>query len=597
MPQNPIEFELFKSAVSAITNEMALTIVRTAYSGVLKNNMDFATALTDRDGRLVAQGLTLPGHLGSIPTALSAVLKRFGDDIAPGDAFILNDPYDGGMHLPDVFLFRPIFDGDERIAFAATVCHHSDVGGRVAGSNASDSTEIYQEGLRLPPVKYLRRGERDETLARLIEANVRMPVKFFGDLRAQLSACHVAERQLLDLARRYGTGQLARHMADLIAYSERMMRAELALLPDGEFSFEDWIDDDGVDVGRPIRLFVTIRKSGERIDVDWTGTAPQVRGAINNTLSYTKAATYTAILSVVSKDLPINEGAFRAIGVHAPQGSIANAVMPAACAARGLTGFRMLDCCFGALARMLPDRVFAASEGGNTGVTIAGYDAGDDPFIYVDFTCGAWGARPTSDGLSGASNLFVNMASQSVEQTEAEYPLEILAYEFVPDRAGAGRFRGGVPTRRVYRLLEKDALLQVRADRQVFRPYGLRGGGEGAPSANWLDRGDGPEPIASKITTTLRQGEVFGHEIAGGGGWGDPLERDPAAVAEDVRNGFVSHASAAETYGVVVDRSRWSVDLPASQSLRSRLRSERTGGDMAGISGSGGEATAAAHDA
>jgi N-methylhydantoinase B len=574
--EDPIEFELFKNALRAIADEMALTITRTAYSGVLKNNMDFATALTDGDGRLVAQGLTLPGHLGSIPTAMEAVLERFGEDIEPSDAVILNDPFAGGMHLPDIFLIKPVFSGTSRIGFAATVCHHADVGGRVPGANASDSTEIYQEGLRIPPVKLVREGRRDETLMRLIEANVRLPVQLAGDLRAQLSACQIAERQVIELAGRYGVDAFAAHLEALIDYSERMTRAELRKLPDGVVEFEDWIDDDGIDLGRPIRLKVAIEKRDDRLRVDWTGTADQVRGAINNTLSYTKAATYTAVLSVISRDLPINEGVFRAIEVIAPPGTIANALPPAACAARGLTGFRMLDCCLGALAKMLPDRVFAASEGGNTGVTIAGYRDDRSPFIFVDFVCGAWGARPFADGLDGASNLFVNMAAQPVEIVEAEQPLQIVACEFVPDSAGPGEHRGGAALRREYRLLEREAVLQVRADRQAFRPYGLHGGLPGRASVNLADRGRGWEPLPGKFTGTLRRGEVFRHEIAGGGGWGDPLRRDPERVMADLRNGFISDESARAHYGVAIDRVAWTVDCSATEMLRSRLRGGRS---------------------
>ncbi len=574
-PRDPVEFELFKNGLRAIADEMAVTLMRTAYSGVLKNNMDFATAVTDADGLLVAQGLTLPGHLGSIPTAMQAVLARFGDDMAPGDVFILNDPFEGGMHLPDIFLMKPVFMGADRIGFSATVCHHADVGGRVPGSNASDSTEIYQEGLRIPPAKLYAGGRRDETLMRLIEANVRLPAKLAGDLRAQMAACHVAERQLLELAERHGRAAFAALERELIDYSERMTRAEFARLPNGTFTFEDFIDDDGVEIGKPIRLKVTVTKAGDRLAVDWTGSAPQVRGAINNTLSYTKAATYTAILTVVSHDLPINEGVFRAIEVSAPEGTIANALPPAACAARGLTGFRMLDCCLGALAAMLPDRVFAASEGGNTGITIAGRRPDRTPFIHVDFVCGAWGARPFADGLDGASNLFVNMATQPIELIEAEQPIQVLAYEFVPDRAGAGTYRGGAAIRRDYRLLEQEAVLQVRADRQAFRPYGLHGGLPGHPSVNLIDRGAGFEPLPGKLTATLRRGEVFRHEIAGGGGWGDPLQRDPALVLRDVRDGLVSEEGARADYGVLVDTARWTVDALGTERLRARLRSDR----------------------
>ncbi len=540
-----------------------------------KDNMDFSTAFADAEGRLVAQGLTLPGHLGSIPTALKATMRHYGERIAPGDVFIMNDPFDGGMHLPDIFVFQPIFVGNQHLAFAATVCHHTDVGGRVAGSNASDSTEIYAEGLRIPPLKMYEAGVRNDTLFAMIEKNVRIPVKVFGDLRAQLAACHIADTQFLDLVDKYGAETVQDYMREVVDYAERLTRAELRKLPDGVYSFEDWIDDDGIDVGVPIRLFVTFTKQGDQLSADWTGTSPQVKGAINNTLSFTKAATYCAVRSILSPGIPNNEGVFRAIDVTAPPGTIANAVLPAACAARGLTGFRMVDCCFGALAKMVPDQVFAASDGGNTGISIGGYDAERKPFIYVDFTCGTWGGRPFADGLDGNSNMFANMASASVEITEVEHPIEILAYEFVPDKAGAGKYRGGTPYRRDYRFLETEGVLQVRADRHTFRPYGLYGGYPGEPSMNWFNPDGDSRVLDSKVTMTITEGDVFRHEVAGAGGWGDPLERDPQAVLKDVRNELIQMQTAADDYGVIIDVANWKVDLDATQEKREALRQAR----------------------
>ena len=572
---DPIEFELFKNAIHAIADEMAVTICRTTYSGVLRDNMDFSTALCDGAGRMVAQGLTLPLHLGSIPTALEAVLARFDAEMAPEDVYILNDPFAGGMHLPDIFLFKPLFAGGRRIAFAAAICHHADVGGRVPGSNASDSTEIYQEGLRIPPLKLFEQGRRNDTLWTLIEQNVRIPVQVFGDLRAQLAACHIAEAQFADLLAHYGPAKTERYMTEVIDYAERLTRAAIAELPDGEVSFEDWIDDDGIDLGQPIRLFVTVRKSGDGMAVDWTGSSDQVKGAINATFSFTKAVSYAAIRSVLPGDIPANEGLFRAIEVMAPPGTITNMVLPGACAARGLTGFRMGDCMFGALAMMLPDRVFAASDGGNTGVSIGGYDAKRKPFIYVDFACGTWGGRPWADGLQGNTNMFANMASQSVEVIEAEQPMQILSYEFVPDRAGPGQFRGGAPYRRDYRFLEREAVLQVRSDRRDIRPYGLYGGRPGKPSLNTLNPGGNSRPLPSKFNITIHQGDVFRHELAGGGGWGDSLRRDPAMVLDDVRNELVSAEAATHDYGVVVDTTTWQVDVAATEALRARLADRR----------------------
>jgi N-methylhydantoinase B len=584
MPEldDPIAFELFKNAIFSIADEMALTIFRTTYSGVLKDNMDYSTAFCDADGKLVAQGLTLPGHLGSIPTALDVVVAKYEDDIAPGDVFAMNDPFEGGMHLPDIFVFKPIFLGERRLAFAATICHHTDVGGRVAGSNASDSTEIYQEGLRIPPLKLYDRGRRNETLFALIEKNVRLPVRVFGDLRAQLAACHIAERQFQGLIERYGAQMLTRYMAEVIDHAERLTRAALSQLPDGQWSFEDWIDDDGVDLDKPIRLFVTMTKRGDHMLVDWTGTDPQVKGAINNTYSYSKAASYTAIRSVLPANIPNNEGVFRAIEVIAPPGTIANAVLPAACAARGLTGFRMVDCAFGCLAMMLPDQVFAASDGGNTGITIGGYYVDRTPFIYVDFTCGAWGARPFADGLDGNSNMFANMASHSVEVTEAEQPIRIEAYEFVPDKAGPGRYRGGVPFRRDYRFLEEEAILQVRSDRRRFRPYGLYGGRAGKSSWNFLNPDAENRSLPSKLTMMIKKGDVFRHEVAGAGGYGDPLERDLNAVERDVRNELVSPAAAREEYGVVIGEDG-RADPAATERLRREMRAARANADVPAV--------------
>ena len=565
---DPIALELFKNAIFSIADEMALTVLRTTYSGVLRDNMDFSTAFTDADGYMVAQGLTLPGHLGSIPTALRAVIDRFGDDMVPGDIFIMNDPFDGGMHLPDIFIFQPIFLANERLAFAATVCHHTDVGGRVPGSNASDSTEIYQEGLRIPPLKMYEAGKRNETLFAMIEKNVRLPVRVFGDLRAQLAACHIAEQQFLELVDRYGKETVRVYMQEVIDYAERYTRAAIRKLPDGEFSFEDWIDDDGIDIDKPIRLFVTIKKKGDSIVVDWTGTSPQVKGAINNTLSFTKAAAYTAIKSIISPDIPTNEGVFRVIDVIAPPGTIANAVLPAACAARGLTGFRMVDCCFGALAMMVPDRVFAASDGGNTGITIGGYYADRSPFIFVDFACGTWGARPWADGLNGNSNMFANMASQSAELIEAEQPVQILSYEFLPDKAGIGKFRGGVPYRREYRFVEDEAILQLRSDRHRIRPYGLYGGQPGKPSQNTFNPDGENRALPSKVTMTIKRGDVLRHDLAGAGGWGDPLERTPSRVLADARNELISIEAARDGYGVVIDPDKWIVEEQATAELR-----------------------------
>jgi N-methylhydantoinase B len=570
---DPITEELFRNALAALGDEMVLTIYRTAYSGVLKNIMDYSAALCDAQGRLAAQGLSLPGHLCSIPVALQAVLRHFGDDIAEGDILVNNDPYDGGMHLPDVFIFKPLFADGRVIAYAATICHHTDVGGRVPGSNASDSTEIYAEGLRIPPLKLYERGKPNDTLFRIIDRNVRLPGRVLGDIRSQLAACEIAARGMTDLVARYGANGIETLMNATMDYSERLTRHCLAELPDGEATFTDWIDDDQIDAGKPIPLVCTVRKLGEAMEVDWTGSAPQVKGAINNTWSYTAAMSFTAVKSVLSINMPNNDGVFRPIKVIAPAGTITNGKLPAACAARGLTGFRGVDCCFGALAKLYPDRVMAAGEGGNTGLTIGGYDKELRPFIYVDFLSGCWGARPWADGLDGNTCMFANMASFSVEVIETENPLEVLEYEFIPDSGGAGQFRGGMAQRKTWRMLADEGILQVRADRQVHRPYGLQGGGEGSGGRNILDPGlPTEEKLHGKLTMTLRKGQVFRHELPGAGGYGDALKRDLALVAKDLRDGLVTIDAAIRQYGVVAHGDPPVVDIAATEALRAKLR-------------------------
>lgn len=570
-----IDFELFKNELFSIADEMAVTICRTTYSGVLRDNMDFSTGIADGEGRLVAQGLTLPVHLGSIRSALEAVTRKFAGRINDGDVFILNDPFEGGMHLPDIFILRPIFADGELIAYAATTAHHVDVGGHVPGSNAVNSTEIFAEGLRIPPLKLLDAGRQDEALWTLLRTNVRLPVQLLGDLRAQLAACEVARRKVLDLTDRYGSESARAHMREITEYTERLTRAAVRELPDGEFSFEDWIDDDGMEIGTPIRLFVTVRKKGEHIEFDWTGSAPQVKGAINCTLSVTEAASYTALRSILPGDIPNNDGIFRVIETTAPEGTIANIAMPGACAARALTGFRMVDCAFGALAQMVPDRVFAASDGGNVGVTVGGFDRDGQRFVYVDFSCGTWGGRPWADGIDGISNIFVNMASQSVEQIESEHPIEIRSYEFAQDRCGSGKFRGGAPFYRDYRIKVPEATLQIRADRHTVRPYGLYGGKAGKPGAVALRSSDGERQIGSKVTIQVREGDEFRYVLPGGGGWGDPLDRDPDAVLRDVRNEIVSPAVARDEYGLVFDETVLSIDRESTEARRAELRRGR----------------------
>lgn len=537
---DPITFAVVKAALDTIADEMAYTVMRTARSPIVRDVLDYSATICDADGIIIAQAKTVALHLGAVPDAMIEVLKRYGDDLAPGDVVVLNDPYAGGMHLPDIFMIEPVFTAaGERLGFAVVIAHHCDMGGRVPGSNASDSTEIYQEGLRIPPLKLWRRGEPDTTLMALIEANVRLPKLVLGDIRAQRAACRVGARGLLRLVERHGLDGFRRHAADLLDYAERLTRNAIALWPKGTFHFEDVIDDDGFsDEPIPIRVAITVR-AGDLL-VDFTGSSPQVRGAINSTASFTKSAVYLSVRCALGRDVPNNAGVFRCIEVRAPKGSILDPLPPAPVAARALTGYRIVDTMFGCLAKIVPDRMPAAGEGGNTVVCIGGYDAERQPFVVVDMINGCWGARPSKDGIEGVTNPSQNMSNTPVEVLEARSPVLVEEFSYRPDSGGAGRFRGGLGLVRQYRLLAEEAVLQLRADRVRHAPFGLRGGGSGARSRNILNPDTEARELPGKVTMRMVKGDVIRHEQAGGGGFGDAALRDPAAVRRDREDGKVS---------------------------------------------------------
>ncbi len=568
--RDPITFAVVKNALDAIVDEVAYTVVRTARSEIVKDVMDYSAAICDAQGEMVAQAKTIAQHLGAIPEAMAAVKARFSGRLEPGDAVVLNDPYSGGMHLPDVFMFYPIFVDGELLAWSVVICHHTDMGGRVPGSNAADSTEIWQEGLRLPPVRLYRAGVMDETLEAVIGLNVRVPDRVLGDLRAQYAACRAGEEQIRALAARYGVAGLRGHFAALLDYAEQMTRSEIRRWPHGTFRFTDHIDGDGLDDAPvPLSVAITVRDDGSLL-VDWAGSAPQVKGAINSTLSFTKSNSYLSVRCALRGDIPNNAGVFRCIEVRAPEGSVLNPLPPAPVAARALTGYRVVDTMFGALARIVPELIPAAGEGGNTVVCLGGRRPDGRPFIMVDMISGCWGARPDRDGIDAVTNPSQNLSNTPVEVLERQHPVRIEEYALVPDSGGAGRFRGGLGLARSYRLLADEAILQVRADRVRFPPWGLAGGLPGAPSANRLDG----LPVPGKITTTLRRDQVLRHHQAGGGGHGDPLERDPEAVARDAWNGKVGGEAARRLYGVIVDPVSGVLDLEATIRERCRRKGE-----------------------
>jgi N-methylhydantoinase B len=563
---DPVTFAVLKSALDSIVDDMAYTVMRTARSPIVRDVLDYSTTMCDASGQILAQAKTVALHLGAVPDAMEALLRHYRDDLAPGDVIIFNDPYDGGMHLPDIFMFKPIFAQSRHIGFSVVICHHCDVGGRVPGSNASDSTEIFQEGLRIPPLKLYDRGQKNKTLFDMITKNVRLPDLVIGDLEAQLATCALGEREMLRLVEQYGVETLETFLFNVLDYGERVTRKAIEQWPDGVYRFTDHIDGDGFSEA-PIPIVATVTVTGNQIAVTFDGTSPQVKGAINSTLSFVKSATYLAVRCVLEADVPNNAGVYRCISVDAPKGSLLNPNFPAAVAARALTGYRVADTVLGALAAIVPERVVAAGEGGNSVVCLGGYDKSTgEPFIVVDMINGALGARATKDGIDAITNPNQNMSNMPVEIMEATYPLRIEKYSLREDSCGAGRTRGGLSVVREYRVLADEAILQLRTDRYQSRPYGLAGGQPGAPSRNYLYRDGTKEMLASKVTREVRRGDVIRHEQAGGGGYGDPLQRKPEAVLADVLDGKISRDFAKDNFGVVIVSN--TIDEQATQRLR-----------------------------
>ncbi|WP_010515435.1 hydantoinase B/oxoprolinase family protein [Komagataeibacter oboediens] len=545
--------EIIKNGFEAIADEMAIILMRTAHSPIVRDAMDFSTALCDANGENIAQGLTTPMHLGSFYDAMKHLMKQYEGDIADGDVFIGNDPYlASGQHLPDIYVVRPIFFEDELCGWAATIAHHVDVGGLVPGSNSLSATSIHQEGLRPPFLKLVSAGVPDRAIHSIIAANVRTPDLVLPDIAAQCAAVEAGTRSLHEMLRRYGRERIRRYTIALHDYAEKLARAAISAIADGCYTFEDHIDGLG-DCPEPVVFRLKLQISGDEVVADWTGTSAQVAGGINAPLSFCKSNVYAALRSVMGDDVPNCHGYTRPIRVIAPEGTVLNCTYPAACGGRGITGYRIVDCMFGALADCLPDRVAADGAGGSTLPSFSGRQRGKT-FVFSECIMGVWGATSQHDGQEGVPHMASNQANVPIEIIEADYPIRIEEYAIAPDTAGAGRYRGGLGITRAYRILQDDVYFGVRSDKVRYPPYGLFGGGTGAPTVNIL-QADGHEQVLPAMPTQpiiLNTGDVFHHTMAGGGGYGLPHERAPQMVLDDVLDEKISIQTAARDYGVVI---------------------------------------------
>ncbi|MFH1003508.1 MAG: hydantoinase B/oxoprolinase family protein [Chloroflexota bacterium] len=566
-----IALELVNNSLTSIIDTMALTMCRTCYSHVVREIFDFATGLTDADGNIVAEGRVNPSHSGVMPTTVRTIRKIWGDRIYPGDVFMCNDPFEGASHLPDIYTIRPVFIDNELVAFCGSIAHQLDVGGRTPGSNACDNTEIFQEGVRIPPLKYYERGVRNYTLYRILEKNVRIHEKVLGDLESQVAGTTIGEKRFIELAQHWGGWPtLKKHISNLLDYSERMTRAAIKELPDGSWEFEDFMDDDGFSPD-PVRFHVKITIKGEDITFDLTGSSRQTRGSINLPYTSTLGVIYTGVRVLINPEVPANGGVHRAVKIIAPPGTVVNAAFPIGVAGRGATIGRLWDAVLGALAKIAPDRVPADTTGIDYGVCLGGTDSSGNPVVFTDFLMGSWGGRPNADGISACTSPWMNYSVDQAEPIEHSNPLRIEQYSLVPDSGGAGKYRGGLGMVRDYRLLFNDPLVQWRVDRADFPAWGLAGGKPGALAESYHISGRKKRKLRKSIFIA-NNGDLLRAILPGAGGWGPPYERDIERVVTDVRNEKVSPEAARRDYGVAIDPVTFEVDRKETKRLRGEMK-------------------------
>ncbi|MFN3475950.1 MAG: hydantoinase B/oxoprolinase family protein, partial [Candidatus Methylomirabilales bacterium] len=511
--------EIYKNLFASVAEEMGVALRRTGYSPNIKERRDYSCAVFDAQGDMVAQAAHIPVHLGSMPISVKKVIERF--PFEPGDAVLLNDPYWGGTHLPDVTLVSPVFVPGSSMPsyFVANRAHHADIGGMAPGSMTL-STEIFQEGLRIPPVKLFEGGRVNQGVFDLILANVRTPREREGDLDAQVAANEIGIRRLLEITERYGPEETTRYMKELQAYAERMTREAIRRIPDGRYAFEDYLDDDGVEE-EPVKLRVTITIQGDEAIIDFTGSSPQVKGSVNAIYAVTLSAVFYVFRCLVEFDIPSNTGCFAPLTVIAPEGTVVNARFPAAVAGGNVeTSQRIVDVLLGALSQAVPEKVPAASAGTMNNLTIGGFDPRrGEGFAYYETIGGGMGARPSKDGIDAVHTHMTNTLNTPVEALEHAYPLRVLRYEIRRGTGGRGRYRGGDGIRRDIQVLS-EAQISLLAERRRFRPYGLFGGEPGQPGEDVLITLEGERRLGSKGSFFAKAGSIISIRTPGGGGYG-----------------------------------------------------------------------------
>jgi len=571
--------EVFRHSLKSVVEEMGVTLQRTAYSTNIKIRRDHTCALFDADLRHVAQHDVAPQHIGSLVSVVPRLVPEWEDRLEPGDGILVNDPYEGAVHLPDVMLISPLYHDDRIVGYAANSAHHVDIGGGTPGGIPNDSTELYAEGMIIPGVRAVSDWTYDENVLGLILRNVREPSMRRGDYQAQLGANRIADERVSALYDTRGTETVETALDDLLAYTERRVRAAIESLPDGTYTASDEMDGDGV-TDESVTLALTLTVDDDELTIDFTGTAAENEGPLNCTPAMAFAGTMAVVMAFLGEDLPKNDGFYRPIETITPAGTMVNPSRDRPVAGGWEIAMRAGDLVTKAFTEAVPDATIAATKGIVCNVAYGGDDPRDDgEYVYYETVAGGYGARAEIDGMDAVQTHFQNTANSPIEELEAELPVRVRRYELVADSEGAGRTRGGLGVRRDLEFYDHEASFSLLTDRTESRPWGVFGGRAARPARFYRNPETAKETtLASKSTTTLDPGDVVSVQTPGGGGYGDPLERDPEAVLEDVRDGKVSVARAEGAYGVVVADGE--LDAAATERCRAARRDAATdGGD------------------
>lgn len=553
-PVDPVDYSVVVSSLSGIVREMQNAIYRTGYSTAIRESQDASCGILTRDGRLMGQYSVIPTHMGAFPACVQGLLRSYSlSEMRPGDAFIMNHPYLGGnAHVPDMAVVSPVFHGEEVVAFCANLAHKTDLGAIVAGGGTAQATEVFHEGLLLPPLKYVSEGRVVRQVEEILRANSRTPQLVLGDLNGQVGANRLGARRLGALIERYGLQTVLNTAEELFDRTERRVRMALEQWPDGVAEAEAYLDNDGIRLDQPVYLHVRVEKRGGDIHFDFSRCQEQSGGAINIRPPLVRACCYYVLVALIDPNLSNNDGLARVVRTTFREGTVLNPTYPAALNIYVYTLLLTTELVIKALGEFVPQRVPAAA-GSGAGMTIAHRQTrtGQSYVQYELFGSGT-GGRPGKDGLNGVHIHVVNCRITPIEILESEFPVRVERFELLPDSGGPGRWRGGLGFVREYRMLGEEATWSIRSDRHVYRPWGIRGGKEGGPGRHLVYVGTPEErQVPARIGgVRLRQGDVIRVETAGGGGYGDPRERDPERVRYDVRNGYVTPEAAERDYGV-----------------------------------------------